>query len=68
MLFFTFDPQLTTMTARTILILRVVLGAVALLIGFRVYRIIMEPIEFQGIKDKLLALQEYFRCEFTAFH
>jgi hypothetical protein len=52
MLFFTFDPQLTTMTARTILILRVVLGAVALLIGFRVYRIIMEPIEFQAVKDK----------------
>jgi hypothetical protein len=55
LLFFTFDPQLTTMTARTILILRVVLGAVALLIGFRVYRIIMEPIEFQGIKDKRYA-------------
>ena len=54
-LFFTFDPQLTTMTARTILILRVVLGALALLIGFRVYRIIMEPIEFQGIKDKRYA-------------
>ena len=43
------------MTARTILNLRVVLGAVALLIGFRVYRIIMEPIEFQGIKDKRYA-------------
>jgi len=54
-LFFTFDPQLTTMTDRTILILRIVLGALALLIGFRVYRIIMEPIEFQGIKDKRYA-------------
>ena len=43
------------MNARTILILRVVLGVVALLFAFRIYRIIMEPIEFQGIRDKRYA-------------
>ena len=43
------------MNARTILILRVVLGVAALLFAFRIYRIIMEPIEFQGIRDKRYA-------------
>lgn len=40
------------MNARTILILRVVLGVAAVLFTFRIYRIIMEPIEFQNIRDK----------------
>jgi|LauGreDrversion4_2_1035121.scaffolds.fasta_scaffold175113_3 hypothetical protein len=47
-----FEPQIERMTARTILIIRVVLGVAALLFAFRIYRIIMEPIEFQNIRDK----------------
>ena len=40
------------MTPRTILYLRIALGVIAVLFAFRIYRIIMEPIEFQKIKDR----------------
>lgn len=40
------------MTTRTILYLRIALGVIAVLFAFRIYRIIMEPIEFQKIKDR----------------
>ena len=40
------------MTARTILYLRIVLGVVAVVLTYRIYRIIMEPIEFSAIKEK----------------
>ena len=40
------------MTHRTILYLRIALGVIAVLFAFRIYRIIMEPIEFQKIKDR----------------
>lgn len=40
------------MTARTILYLRIALGVVAVVLTYRIYRIIMEPIEFSGIKEK----------------
>ncbi|KRO58465.1 MAG: hypothetical protein ABR98_00860 [Cryomorphaceae bacterium BACL7 MAG-120910-bin2] len=40
------------MTARTILYLRIALGVIAILLTYRIYRIIMEPIEFSAIKEK----------------
>ena len=40
------------MTARTILYLRIALGVVSVILAFRIYRIIMEPIEFSAIKEK----------------
>jgi len=40
------------MTARTILYLRIALGVVAVVLTYRIYRIIMEPIEFSALKEK----------------
>lgn len=40
------------MTARTILYLRIALGVITLVLSYRIYRIIMEPIEFSAIKEK----------------
>ena len=47
-----FGAQLKRMTPRTILYLRIALGVIAVLFAFRIYQIIMEPIEFQKIKDR----------------
>ena len=43
------------MTARTILYLRIALGVITLILSYRIYRIIMEPIEFSAIKEKRYA-------------
>ena len=44
--------KLFIMTARTILYLRIALGVVAVVLTYRIYRIIMEPIEFSALKEK----------------
>lgn len=47
------------MNARTILILRIALGLASIFMAYRIYRIIMQPIEFEQIKTKrYLAVQE----------
>lgn len=43
------------MNARTILILRITLGLASIFMAYRIYRIIMEPIEFEQIKTKRYA-------------
>ncbi|CAI8374303.1 MAG: Uncharacterised protein [Owenweeksia sp. TMED14] len=40
------------MTSRTILYLRITLAVITLVLSYRIYRIIMEPIEFESIKEK----------------
>ncbi|MBT7382094.1 MAG: hypothetical protein HN824_03260, partial [Flavobacteriales bacterium] len=38
------------MSARNILIIRIILGIVSILLAYSIYRIIMEPIEYERIK------------------
>lgn len=43
------------MNAKTILILRIVLGVIAVFLAYKVYRVIMEPIEFERIQARRYA-------------
>ena len=40
------------MTSRTIFYIRIALGIITLVLSYRIYRIIMQPIEFASIKEK----------------
>ena len=44
--------KITLFTSKNIFYLRIALGIITLILSYRIYRIIMQPIEFASIKEK----------------